>query len=176
MALPAALLGSLGRLGAGAAFRGLSRRGGGASGASGAAMAPIISYDVVGEEHVARTLSQIGPREARNLMRSVVRALAQDVRKGAIKNMTWTRGYSTGATKRGTKLRQRKIRDGQVQFDIVVQGAFWWRFHEYGQGVPERAMFGRSLHRIRHQVGPMFDRLFLKKWEAAMARQRRRGQ
>jgi HK97 gp10 family phage protein len=165
MALPLAAI--AGRLTTFGMMRGFGR--GGRGGGSGPTVG--ITVDVVGSEQVARTLSQLGPRQAKNLLRSSTRALASTVMKDAKSHMVWSEGYSTGATKRGTRLRQRRIRDGQVQFDIVVHDAFWWRFHEYGQGVPEKAMFGRAVHAIRSKVGPMFEQLFVKKLAAMLARE-----
>jgi len=154
---------------------GMTRRVG-RGGSAGAGPTVGITIDVVGSEQVARTLSQLGPRQSKNLLRSSTRALASAVMKDAKSHMNWSAGYSTGATKRGTRLRQRRIRDGRVQFDIEVRNAFWWRFHEYGQGVPEKAMFGRAVHAIRHKVGPMFERLFVKKLAAMLAREaKKRG-
>jgi hypothetical protein len=52
-----------------------------------------------------------------------------------------------GKIKRGTKAKRRRGSRDKVQSDVIVQGAFYWRFLEYGQGPDgvEYAMFLKGI-------------------------------
>lgn len=130
----------------------------------------MINIQVWGAGLVERTLRDIAPREALTLTRATVGAVASEIMKDARKEMP----KQTGALRRAVKKRRRQVRRGIVREDIVVApGAFYWRFHEYGNGrVRERAMFGKAVHKMRGRIGPRFEELFLKKLTARLARAR----
>lgn len=130
----------------------------------------MITVNTRGAREVERILSQIAPKEAARLVKSTVGGVASEVMKDAKRNMP--RG--TGKMKRLTKKRIRRMRRGIAQNDIVVgRSAFYWRFHEYGDGhVKRSAMFYKSINAIRPELGRIFERLFLRKLEARLKRVR----
>lgn len=135
-----------------------------------------ITVNVRGTKHVEHTLRKIAPREAERLLKQTVSAVATDVIREAKRHMNFRSVYSTGRMKRGVKKRQRRTRNQTVQMDIMVRGAFYWRFHEYGDGgVPRRAMFGKAINKTRSTLPRRFEQLFMKKLVKRMQRARKAG-
>lgn len=134
----------------------------------------MITMQWRGSAEVERILKEIAPREAERLVKQTISAIATDVVREARKEMRFTGPYSVGTMRRSTKKRQRRVRGGIIQTDIVVaKRAFYWRFYEYGDGiVPRRRMFGKSLDKLRPRLSGRFDDLFMKKLTARLAKVR----
>lgn len=134
----------------------------------------MIRMEAIGTKAVERTLREIAPREALNLTRSTVRAVATEIRKDARAGMNFTGGYSTGMMKRLTALDVHRVRGGIVQIDVVVgRKAFYWRFYEYGQGGnPRKAMFANAVGKMNGRLAARFEELFMKKLTARLVKVR----
>lgn len=134
----------------------------------------MMKLNVRGTEAVERTLRDLAPKYALGLTKSTVGAVTSEVMKDAKRNMEFGED-STGEMKRQTKKRVRRVRQGIVQNDIVVgKKAFYWRFHEYGQGVTARRMFEKAIMSMNNNLAQRFEELFMKKLVARLARERKR--
>jgi hypothetical protein len=132
-----------------------------------------VSVTVRGIGDVNRILGEIAPREAVNLMRSTVHDVAGKVAKAAKADMS----IDEGKMKRGTKAKRRRGSRDKVQSDVIVQGAFYWRFLEYGQGPDgvEYAMFLKALQAMRPEMSRIYVESFAKKLIARLKRERNRA-
>lgn len=134
----------------------------------------MMKMEVTGVEDVNRILSEIAPREAVNIMRSTIHGVAGEIRNDAKKEMS----EGTGDMKKATKAKRERIVNGLVSSTVRVSfEAFYWRFREYGQGPDGEAdsMFMKAVAKFRAGMDAHFIRHFGKKFEAALARARRRG-
>jgi len=131
-----------------------------------------MTVTIRGVADVNRILAEIAPREALNLMRATVQGVASDLAKRAKTDMP----TDEGAMKRGTKAKRRRGRTGHVQSDVVIEGAFYWRFLEYGQGPDgvEHAMFLKALQSMRPEMSKVYTEQFAKKLIARLKRERGR--
>lgn len=129
-----------------------------------------MTVTITGIADVNRILAQIAPREAVNLMRSTVHGVATDLAKDAKADMP----TDQGDMRKGTKAKRRRGRPGYVQSDVVVEGAFYWRFLEYGQGPDgvEHAMFLKALQAMRPNMNRVYVEQFAKKLIARLKRAR----
>jgi hypothetical protein len=134
----------------------------------------MMKMEVTGVEDINRILSDIAPRQALNIMRSTVHGVAGEIRDDA-------KGYmsvDSGDMKKATKAKRERVRFGEVSSTVrVAKKAFYWRFREYGQGPDGEAdaMFMKSVANFRAVMDQYFVRQFGKKFEAALARARKRG-
>lgn len=125
-----------------------------------------------GIDEVQDMLDTIAPRQGLNIMRSTIHAVAGQIAKDAKSDMP----VDEGDMKRGTKSKRERVRGGKVMSTVRVAGAFYWRFLEYGQGPDrvEHAMFMKAVARYRANATKIFVEQFGKKFEAALARARKR--
>ncbi len=129
---------------------------------------------VTGVDDIDQLLSEVGPREAKNIMRATVHGMAGEVRNEARKNSP----VDQGALKKATKAKRRRQQGTVIRSDVVVgKAAFYWRFLEYGQGpdMVEYAMFAKAAEFLRSKMNEILRRQFGKKWESAMKRRLKRG-
>ena len=126
-----------------------------------------------GIEDVNKLLEKVAPRQAINIMRATVHDMAGSISKDAKADMP----VDEGDMKKGTKHHRRRGKPGQVQSDVAVAGAFYWRFLEYGQGPDgeEHAFFLKAVEKMRAEMVSRFLTSFGKKWESALARARKRA-
>ena len=136
----------------------------------------MLEVELSGIADVEDMLDQIAPRQANNIMRATVHAIAGEIRNDAKRNMPHNTPQSTGAMIRGTKAKREKSVRGRLLSTVRVAGAFYWRFLEYGQGPDnvEHAMFGKAVAKFRADQERIFVEQFGKKFEAALARAHRR--
>jgi HK97 gp10 family phage protein len=132
-----------------------------------------IETTLTGADDVRRILDQIGPREAKNIMRATVGDMAAGIRKDARQEAP----VDDGDLKRSIKVKRRRVVMGRVRADVVVERkAFYWRFVEYGtREQSENAFFTRALEKFRGQAMDRFLGSFVKKFEARLARLRNNG-
>ena len=126
---------------------------------------------ITGIEDVKKVLMEIGPREAKNLMRTTVQGVAGHVARDAKKNAP----VDDGDLKKGIKAkRERGERD--VLHSTVRASPFYWRYLEYGQGPDgvEHAFFLRALQELRPDMNRVYLEIFVKKLQARLARERKR--
>lgn len=134
-------------------------------------MKPTVT--IKGIEDVDRLLSEIAPNQALNIMRATVHSVAGTIAKDARDGMR----VDSGDMKRATKHKRERTQFGRVASTVRVnRKAFYWRFREYGQGPDGRedAMFGKAVAKFRANFNAIFIREFGKKFEAALARARKR--
>jgi HK97 gp10 family phage protein len=128
-----------------------------------------IDVTIRGMEDVRRTLTELGPREAKNLMRVTVTAMAQDFAKDAEPRMPVESGDLAGNI---FHKRERGTRNTLAASVRVASKAFYWRFLEYGQGPDkvEHAMFLQTLQALRPDLNARYLEVFTTKLIAAMKR------
>ena len=132
-----------------------------------------IDTTLRGVDDVRRVLEKVGPRNARNIMRATVGDMAAGLRNDARQEAP----VDDGDLRRSIKVKRRRIFQGRVRSDVIVERkAFYWRFVEYGTNkMPENPFFTRAIEKFRGQAMQRFLGSFVKKFEAALARSRRRG-
>ncbi len=132
-----------------------------------------IETTLTGADDVRRILDQIGPREAKNIMRATVGDMAAGIRKDARQEAP----VDDGDLKRSIKVKRRRVVMGRVRADVIVdRKAFYWRFVEYGTSEQsENAFFTRALEKFRGQSMDRFLGSFVKKFEARLTRLRNNG-
>lgn len=89
----------------------------------------LKGIEVVGDKEVMAILSEIAPKEARNLARSTINGVAARITKGAKQRVS----KDSGKLRRGiyTK-RDKSPPDRPVSTVRFRENAFYWRFVEYG--------------------------------------------
>ena len=137
-----------------------------------------MTLEVIGIEEVKRTLDQIAPRHANNLMRATIQGIASEIAKDSKKNAPRDSGDLRKAIK---AKRKRSPKNRPVSEVVVTQGrsarydAFYWRFVEYGTVKQAAAPFIKP---AEERVGNDLDRVvteqFGKKLESALKRARKR--
>lgn len=132
-----------------------------------------IDTTLTGVDDVARVLEQIGPREAKNIMRATVGDMAAGIRKDAKQEAP----VADGDLKRAIKVKRRRVVMGRIRADVIVdRKAYYWRFIEYGTSErSENAFFTRALEKFRGQAMDRFLTSFVKKFKATLARRRNSG-
>lgn len=132
-----------------------------------------MTVDVRGIADVNRILGELAPREAVNIMRATVHDVAGKVAKKAKAGTP----VDEGDVERGTKAKRRRGTRETVQSDVVVEGAYYWRFLEYGQGPDgvEHAMFLKALQAMRPEMRQIYVESFAKKLIARLVRARNRA-
>lgn len=133
----------------------------------------MIKTEIKGIDDVNEILSQIAPRQAKNIMRATVHGVAGEIRDDAKGHMS----EDTGVMRKSTKAkRERGTPTTLVSTVRVTLAAFYWRFREYGQGPDgvEDAMFMKAVAMFRANMDRIFLNQFGKKFEAALKRARNR--
>lgn len=128
---------------------------------------------ISGIDDVRDLLENIAPNHANNIMRSTIHGVAGDIRKDARSYAPEDDGDLDGAI----KTKRRRSSFGSVRSDVVVERrAFYWRFLEYGQGPDniEHAFFAGAVENFRRSSTAIFVSQFGKKFDAAIARARKR--
>lgn len=135
-----------------------------------------MDYKIEGIADVNRTLKEIAPREAQNLMRATVQDIASQLAKSAKVGAP----KDGGDLKKAIKAKRERTYPGKAESSVLVNtgkgGAFYWRFLEYGQGPDgvEHAFFLRALEEMRPNMDRVYMESFVKKLEARLARERKR--
>lgn len=133
-----------------------------------------IDVKITGMDDVRRTLTELGPREAKNLMRVTVFAVAKDFAEEAKGRMPSDTGDMIDAT--GAK-RERGTRDTLAATVRVASKAFYWRFLEYGEGPDkvEHAMFLQTLQALRPEINQRYLEIYTAKLISALKRKAKRN-
>ena len=133
----------------------------------------MIDMELRGIEDVKNVLEMIAPRQAQNIMRATVHGIAGKIRNDA-RSFS---GVDDGVLKKAIGAKRERTSYGQLMSTVrVAPQAFYWRFEEYGQGPSgkEVAMFGKSVAIFTANKDQIFIQEFGKKFEAALARARKR--
>ncbi|MES2814465.1 MAG: HK97 gp10 family phage protein [Pseudomonadota bacterium] len=128
---------------------------------------------ITGIEDVNRALTEVGPREGRNLIRATVQDIAVQLAKSGKEFAP----DDTGGLKAGIKAKRDKPTRNTVTSTVRVFGAFYWRFLEYGDGPDgvEHAYFLKALQEIRPNMDRVYMEAFAKKLAARIKREMKRG-
>ena len=127
-----------------------------------------MTISIDGMDEVREVLSTIAPNIARNLIRSTVRNVAANITKAA-KPMAPI-GF-TGKVKKGHKTKQRRVRGDEAVAEVHVDGAFYWRFQEYGtQGHAEQPFIRPAVQQVIPDPADAFREQFGKQLEKAIKR------
>lgn len=129
-----------------------------------------MDFKIEGIDDVNRTLKEIAPREAKNLMRATVQDIASQLAKSGKANAP----KDDGDLKKGIKAKRERGTKTSVE-STVRSAAFYWRFLEYGQGPDgvEHAFMLKALEEMRPNMDRVYLETFVKKLEARLARQRK---
>lgn len=126
-----------------------------------------MSVKVFGLEDVKTTLTELGPREATNLMRAVVFDIAKHLAEDGANNAP----SEEGDLKAGIKPKRER---GERNFlaATVRAAPFYWRYLEYGQGPDgvEHAFMLKALQTLRPEIDRVYLEIFVRKLTALMAR------
>lgn len=133
-----------------------------------------MTVTITGIEDVNHALTEVGPREGRNLIRATVQDIAQQLAKSAKEFAP----SDTGGLKAGIKAKRDKPTRNTVSSSVRVFGAYYWRFLEYGDGPDnvEHAFFLKALQEMRPDMDRVYMEAFAKKLAARIKREmKRRG-
>lgn len=131
-----------------------------------------LNTTIRGVDDVDHLLTQLAPKEAKNLARSTVHGAAGEVAKQAKRAMP----EDEGVLKKSTRVKRARGALGKVQSNVVVtKAAFYWRFIEYGQGPDhaEYAMFAKAAEWFRKNRDQILIEQFGKKLEKRLVRLRK---
>lgn len=135
----------------------------------------MSKHQITGIREADALLSKIGPRQAYNIMRATLSALARDIAKDAS-------GYAprnNGDLEDNIKSKRMRALRGSSTLSAAayVRGGasgdlFYWRFLEHGQGPDgvEHAFFARATENYRRDQRSKLEFHFVKKFEAALRR------
>lgn len=138
-------------------------------------MAVSGGIKIEGLEDLDKVLNQMAPRASRNLMRSTIQGVAQEIAKESRRKAP----KDSGTLRKAIKAKRRRAKNPDKPFsDVVVTtgrsakyDAFYWRFIEYGaQNSPERPFIRPSVDLMRPQIPEIMQRQFAKKLEAMLKR------
>ena len=136
----------------------------------------MMKMEVTGVDDINRILSDIAPKHALNIMRATVHGIAGEIRNDAKENMA---PYEdSGNMRKATKAKRERGAPGLVSSTVRVgPSGFYWRFEEYGDGPDGLAKnnFMKAVANFRANMDRIFITQFGKKFEAVLARARRRG-
>lgn len=140
----------------------------------------MSKFDVTvsGINDIGRVLQDIGPREAKNLMRNTVHDIAIQLAKDAKERAPDDPETSAPDLRSGIKARRdRASGRGEVSSTVRVYEAYYWRFLEYGTGPDgvEHAFFLKAVEAMRPEMDRVYLEAFVKKLAARLARERKRG-
>lgn len=145
-----------------------------------------MGFEFKNDREIVHLLSQIAPREAKNLARSTVHAVAGEVRDQIKRFAPDHPDTKKGDIKRSTKAKRERLRGGVARSTVRIQtqkqtgknkGFPYWLIQEYGnlrrQGVGRNAFVRPAVDRVAPDIPEMFRRNFGVKLEARLRRLRR---
>lgn len=137
-----------------------------------------MSFQVVGIDEVKRTLEQVAPKHANNLMRATIQGIASEIAKDSKKNAPRDSGNLKKAikAKRKKSPKTRPVSEVQVtQGSSVRYDAFYWRFVEYGTVKTSAQPFIKPAEeRVSNDLPRITTELFGKKLEGLLKRERKK--
>lgn len=133
-----------------------------------------VSMSIEGLDAVSDVLAKVGPREARNLLRNTVHAVASQLRD----EMRQRAPKDEGTLRRAITAKREKMRGSQVASNITIthgkgvrHNAFYWHMVEYGtvRNQPQPFIVP-SVEAMRPQIPGIFTREFGAKYQDLMQR------
>ena len=138
-----------------------------------------MTVKITGIEQVNAILRAIAPNEARNLLNTTVLDMAKQLSAEAKTHMPDDPATAEWAGDSFTQKRERAPRNKVLASAMVKKAkgsrSFIWRFHEFGTGPDhvERAMYLRSLQKMRGEMMAVYLSTFGRKLEARLKRLRK---
>lgn len=137
------------------------------------------------DKQVIAILEQVAPREARNLIRSTVHAVAGEIRDNIKRNAPDHPSTKAGDIKRSTKSKRERMQGSKARSTVRIQtqkqsgknrGFPYWMLQEYGnlrrQGVGPNPFVRNAIAYTQSDVPEMFRRNFGLKLESRLRRVR----
>jgi HK97 gp10 family phage protein len=135
---------------------------------------------IEGLDELNKTLSELAPREAVNILRSTVHGVAGEVRD----EMRRGAPEDSGDLKKSIFTQRRRVTGDDVISDVRIRhgkgqkyNAWYWRFLEFGTVDRPRGdpFIVPAVERIAPRMNAIFREQFGKKFEAAMVRKAKRA-
>lgn len=131
-----------------------------------------VVMSISGLEELRTKLVDVGPRQARNILRATVHAVAGKARDEIRRRAPKDRGVLKSAIK---AVRRRGKPDAPVS-DVTItkgkgQSAFYWRFVEHGTrnpGYPAQPFVVPAVEELSPKIPAMYREEFGKKYEKAL--------
>lgn len=129
-----------------------------------------------GLDGLDKMLGDIAPRQARNLNRATIHAVAGVVRDEAKRRAP----KDSGTLRKAIKSVRRRPRNPDAPYsDVMVEhgrnaknDAFYWRFKEYGTvDQPATPFIGPAADMIRGQISSVYRQEFMRKYAKFLERQ-----
>lgn len=141
-----------------------------------------MKYKIEGLDDISRILEDVGPRVARNLIRTTMHGIAGEVAKQAKENAP----EKEKILKKAIKVKRKKSHPDKPVSDVVVTrgrdakyDAFYWRFVEYGSrgktGHSAKSFFRKAAKSVQSDFDRIMYEQFGKKLEAALRREAKRN-
>jgi HK97 gp10 family phage protein len=152
--------------------------GGGARGAL-AKHGGAVSMSIEGLDAVQDMLRDVAPREAKNLLRSTVHAVAGEVRKDMRKRAP----KDEGTLRKAIVTKRDKPRGNRVSSSVVIthgkgtkNDAWYWHMVEWGTTEhPAQPFLTPAVEAMRPQILGIYKREFGKKYEALLKRRAKKA-
>ena len=133
-----------------------------------------VSMSIEGLDAVSDVLAKVGPREARNLLRNTVHAVAGQLRD----DMRQRAPKDEGTLRKAITAKREKMRGNQVASNITIthgkavrHNAFYWHMVEYGTVKDQAQPFiTPSVEAMLPQIPGIFTREFGAKYQDLMQR------
>lgn len=127
-----------------------------------------MKVSLIGMDALENVLSEIAPKQARNLMRATVHTIAGKVRAKARAGAP----KATGRTKKAITAKRRKSPPDRPVSEVIVDpAAYYWRFHEYGTvKLPARPFILPAKEEVLANASQLLREEFGRRLEKAMAK------
>lgn len=133
-----------------------------------------FSLKIDGVEAVSDVLAKVGPREARNLLRNTVHAVATEVRDDMRKRAP----QDKGTLKKAIIAKREKPRGDEVASNVTIthgagakHDAYYWHMVEWGTvKMNAKPYITPAVEAMRPQISSVFNREFRNKYEQMMRR------
>lgn len=132
-----------------------------------------MRVEITGIGDTVDILNAVAPREASNLLRTIVHDIAGQLADSA-RELT---PKDTGKLAASIKHKRARGRPGFIESDVTVpKKSFYWRFLEYGDGPDhvEHAMFARAIMAMRPDMDRVYLDTFIRKLQARLRREQNR--
>jgi HK97 gp10 family phage protein len=140
--------------------------------------------EVIGMDDIKKLLTQLTPKHAANLSKSLIHGLAAVTAKEAKKRVQ----KDTGTLKKAIKAKRKRSKPGEPISDVVVEhgndvknDGFYWRFVEYGTKGSEdhdatqaKPFLTPAKTKTRANMPKIIDEQFTKKLSALIKREQKK--
>lgn len=133
-----------------------------------------VSMSIEGLDAVSDVLAKVGPREARNLLRNTIHAVAGDLRD----DMRQRAPKDDGTLRKAITAKRERVRGDEVASNITIthgkrerHNAYYWHMVEWGtMKDTAQPYITPAVESLRPQIPGIFTREFAVKYEQLMQR------